>query len=79
MEKLLNVKHVVVEDAKFYLDQDGLNHLKIHARFINGIRMIAHSSTDAGPNMTRGLISPAFGEVSILAPLLYRLRARRIM
>ena len=31
-KKLLNVKHAVIEDASFYLDQDGVNHLKIHAR-----------------------------------------------
>ena len=31
-KKLLNVKHVVVEDVNFYFDQDGVSHLKIHAR-----------------------------------------------
>ena len=31
-KKLLNVKHSVIEDANFYLDQDGVSHLKIHAR-----------------------------------------------
>ena len=31
-KKLLNVKHAVVEDANFYLDQDGVSHLRIHAR-----------------------------------------------
>ena len=31
-KKLLNVKHSVIEDANFYLDQDGVSHLRIHAR-----------------------------------------------
>ena len=31
-KKLLNVKHAVVEDAKFYTDDDGVNHIRIHAR-----------------------------------------------
>ncbi len=31
-KKLLNVKHAVIEDAYFFLDQDGVNHFKIHAR-----------------------------------------------
>ena len=31
-KKLLNVKHSVIEDANFYLDQDGVSHLRIRAR-----------------------------------------------
>ena len=31
-KKLLNVNHAVVEDANFYLDRDGVTHLRIHAR-----------------------------------------------
>ena len=31
-KKLLNVKHAVVEDAKFYTDNDGVSHIRIHAR-----------------------------------------------
>ena len=31
-KKLLNVKDAVIEDAKFYTDQEGVNHLRIHAR-----------------------------------------------
>ena len=31
-KKLLNVNHAVVEDANFYLDWDGVTHLRIHAR-----------------------------------------------
>ena len=31
-KKLLNVKNAVVEDAEFYSDGDGVNHIRIHAR-----------------------------------------------
>ena len=31
-KKLLNVKHSVIEDANFYLDHDGVSHLRIRAR-----------------------------------------------
>ena len=31
-KKLLNVNHTVVEDANFYIDQDGVSHLRIQAR-----------------------------------------------
>ena len=31
-KKLLNVNHAVVEDANFYIDHDGVSHLRIHAR-----------------------------------------------
>lgn len=31
-KKLLNVKNAVVEDAEFYSDDDGVNHIRIHAR-----------------------------------------------
>ena len=31
-KKLINVNHAVVEDANFYLDRDGVSHLRIHAR-----------------------------------------------
>ena len=31
-KKLLNVKNAVVEDAEFYSDNDGVNHIRIHAR-----------------------------------------------
>lgn len=31
-KKLLNVNHAVIEDASFYDDQDGVCHLRIHAR-----------------------------------------------
>lgn len=31
-KKLLNVKHAVIEDANYYDDQDGVCHLRIHAR-----------------------------------------------
>jgi transposase len=31
-KKLFNVKNAVVEDAEFYSDDDGVNHIRIHAR-----------------------------------------------
>ena len=31
-KKLLNVKTAVVEGCDFYSDQDGVNHIRIHAR-----------------------------------------------
>ena len=31
-QKLLNVKHAVVEKCDFYTDQDGVKHIRIHAR-----------------------------------------------
>lgn len=31
-KKLLNVKNAVVESANFFMDQDGVNHIRIHAR-----------------------------------------------
>ena len=31
-KKLLNVKSAVIEGANFYTDEDGVNHIRIHAR-----------------------------------------------
>ena len=31
-QKLLNVKSAVIEGANFYTDEDGVNHIRIHAR-----------------------------------------------
>ena len=31
-KKLLNVKSAVIEEANFYTDEDGVNHIRIHAR-----------------------------------------------
>ncbi len=51
-KKLLNVKKAVVTGHDFYMDADGVNHIRIHAAPISGTKMTVPSAINAADHTT---------------------------